>query len=91
VMLDDGAALVTWLERAEEGAEIRTRRVDGDRVGPSAALAVTAAARAAGFPRVARRGDQLLFAWTEAGETPAVRTAVAAAAGGPARAGEGFR
>jgi hypothetical protein len=91
VMLDDGAALVTWLERAEEGAEIRTRRVDGDRVGPSAALAVTAAARAAGFPRVARRGDQLLFAWTEAGETPAVRTAVAAAAGGPARAGEGSR
>jgi hypothetical protein len=77
-MLDGGEALVTWLERAGAGAEIRTRRVRGDGgAGPSAPLAATAAARASGFPRVARLGDTLLFAWTEPGETPVVRTAVA--------------
>jgi hypothetical protein len=77
VMLDDGEALVMWLERAEDGAEIRTRRIHGDRVGPATALAATVAARAAGFPHVARWGDRLVFAWTEAGETPMVRTATA--------------
>lgn len=91
VMLDDRAALVTWLERVGDDAEIRARRIDGVRVGPSAALAATAAARAAGFPRVARHGDQLVFAWTEAGETPMVRTAMArltAAASGATAEGD---
>jgi hypothetical protein len=82
VMLDDGDALVTWLERTGDDAEIRLRRIDASgRPGPSAALAVTAAARASGFPRVARRGDDILFAWTEAGETPTVRTAIASVRG----------
>lgn len=83
VMLDHGDALVTWLERTDDAAEIRLRRVGASgQTGPSRALAATAAARASGFPRVARYGDDILFAWTETGETPAVRTAIASAAGG---------
>jgi hypothetical protein len=76
VMLDDGEALVTWLEGGDDGAEIRTRRVGTNGTGPSAGLATTTAARASGFPIVARRGDQILFAWTQPGDEPAIRTAV---------------
>ena len=32
--------------------------------------------RAAGFPRMTRSGNALLFAWTEVAATPAVRTAI---------------
>jgi hypothetical protein len=77
VMLDGGEALVTWLEGADDGAEIRTRRVGDSAVGPSAALASTLAARASGFPRVARRGAEILFAWTQPGEELTVLTAAA--------------
>lgn len=77
VMLDQGQALVTWLERTPDGAEIRTRRLLDDRAGPSAPLATIAAARASGFPRVTRFGDTILFAWTEPGEVPSVHTAIA--------------
>jgi hypothetical protein len=77
VMLDDGAALITWLERTGDGAEIRTRRLEDAGAGPSAPLATTDAARAAGFPRVVRHGDTLVFAWTQPGDPPGVRTAVA--------------
>jgi hypothetical protein len=93
-MLDDGEALITWLERTPDGAEIRTRRLRDGAVGPSAPLAATAAARASGFPRVARRGDELLFAWTTPGgapgDLPRVSTAVAPVAdAAPAVAREG--
>jgi hypothetical protein len=79
VMLDAVTALVLWLERTEAGAEIRVRLIVDGEVGPSAALAATEAARASGFPRVARWRDSLVFAWTEPGEVPAIRTAVAPA------------
>jgi hypothetical protein len=77
VVLDDATAIVTWLERAEDVAEIRTRLVTAGRPGPSAALAATAAARASGFPRITRWRDSLVFAWTEPGDSPVIRTAVA--------------
>lgn len=79
VALDDGSAVVSWLERVgEEGAEVRARRVwpDGTRSAHST-VARSEAARASGFPQMARtaRGD-LLFAWTDSrGETPRVRVA----------------
>lgn len=75
VLLDSGAALVSWLERAEAGAEIRLREVT-DTAGPVLRLAGTSDARASGFPRMARLRDRVLFAWTEAGDPPRVRTAI---------------
>ncbi len=66
VMLDDDTALVTWLEQTTLGAEIRARRVP--RTGepaPSIKVADSATARAAGFTRIARRGDEVWFTWTE--------------------------
>ena len=66
VLLDADTALVTWLEQTPGGAEIRARRVP--RNGQPAAsmkIADSAAARAAGFARIARAGEHVWFSWTE--------------------------
>lgn len=77
-LLADGAAAVTWIEFAEQRSQFRIRRVEpGGAKSPSNTVAGIAAGRASGYPRLARRGDELLFAWTDAGEKPQVRTAVA--------------
>ena len=77
-LLGEGSAAVTWIEFADERSEFRIRRAErnGSR---SASLAVSgiASGRSSGYPRLARRGSELLFAWTETGEKPQVRTAVA--------------
>lgn len=76
IVLLDGAAAVSWLERAENGAEVRIRRVDPSGVGPASVIAGAQAERATGFPRMVRAGDRLVFAWTMPGEAGGVRTAV---------------
>lgn len=79
VVLDAaGDALVVWLEQAGEQAEIRARRVDatGQR-SASRVVSATAGARASGFPRVARVGETLVFAWTGVADGAGVRVAVA--------------
>lgn len=77
-LLADGSAAVTWIEFADQRSTFRIRRAerDGSR---SASLAVSAIAsgRSSGYPRLARRGNELIFAWVEAADTPQVRTAVA--------------
>jgi len=66
VMLDDQTALVSWLEQTPAGAEIRARRVPRQgKTGRSMKIAESAAARAAGFARIARIGDEVWFTWTE--------------------------
>lgn len=74
-LLEDGGALVSWLERtSEDAAEVRVRRVSADRsVGPSQVVAATSGARASGFPRMVRSGDQVILAWTDAEGAAAVR------------------
>jgi hypothetical protein len=72
LMLEDGSALVSWLERTSSGqAEVRARRVWPEgRTGPAATVTVSSDARASGFPRMAALGDgSLLIAWTDAGES----------------------
>jgi hypothetical protein len=65
-ILDDGSAVATWVEYAEGRSDFRLRLVapSGER---SAAITVTGVSggRASGFPRVARLGDELVFAWSE--------------------------
>ncbi len=72
----EGTALVSWLERTSDGAEVRVRRVAAGGVGPAATVTGAAAERATGFPRMARLGDRVVFAWTIPGEG-GIRTAVA--------------
>ena len=75
IVLDqNGDALVSWLERVPpEDAEVRVRRVarSGD-LGATTTISRTKAARASGFPRIVRRGDSLLAAWTVPGDSARV-------------------
>lgn len=77
LMLTDGSALVSWLESAGKGGEIKVRRIspDGSRNQP-VTVADSSVARASGFPQMARAGKEIVFAWTDPGAPSRVRTAV---------------
>ena len=78
LLLHDGSALVCWLSGDVEGGEVKVRRVQADgKLGPSSVIAKTDISRSSGFPRMARFGDEVHFAWTEFGKPSRVRTAVA--------------
>ena len=65
-VLPDGAAVATWIEFAGGRAQVLARRVtaEGER-SPAVAIARVDATRSSGYPRLARYGNELLFAWTE--------------------------
>lgn len=83
LLLDDGAALVSWVERGESTATVRARTVSADGArSRSTVVASTSAARSSGFPRMALSGRRVVFAWTEPGEPSQVRVAAADLPGG---------
>ncbi|CAN5791475.1 hypothetical protein BH23GEM6_BH23GEM6_01580 [soil metagenome] len=84
VMLLNGEnALVSWLERVDgQAAEIRTRVVSRAGAEASNLVARSTQARASGFPRMVRSGNEVVFAWTEAGDPSNVRVARARLAEG---------
>jgi len=65
-LLDDGTAVATWVEYAEGRSDFRLRLVapSGERSAPITVTGVSGG-RASGFPRLARSGDELVFAWSE--------------------------
>lgn len=73
--LADGAAAVSWLERIPpQTGEVRVRRVErGGTLGAPFTVATTSAARPSGFPKLVRRGADLIAAWTVPGDTTYVR------------------
>jgi hypothetical protein len=76
-LLDDGDAVVSWIEYADRVAELRVRRVAPSGA-KSAAVTVESitSERSNGYPRIARFGNELVMAWTESVAAPA-------AGGGP--------
>lgn len=69
VVLDGDGAMVSWIERVGDGAELRLRRVAADGTSADAGVVTrVSGARAAGFPRMVRDGDDLVVAWTDATE-----------------------
>ncbi len=73
LLLDDGSALVSWLEQDGDANSLKLRRVRADgSLAPVATVAPAARVRANAFPRMARAGDSLVIAWTD----ERVRTAV---------------
>lgn len=62
-LLDDGSAVATWVELADERSRFRMRRVEPS--GARSAAFDVAAERVTGYPRIARSADELVFAWTE--------------------------
>ena len=78
VLLADGSALVCWMSGGAEGGANKVRRVAPDgTLGPVAVIASTDVSRSSGFPRMARLGDTVFFAWTQFGKPPRVLTATA--------------
>jgi len=77
VILADRSALVSWMESSTKGANIKVRRIkkNGWR-GEAATVAESSSARSSGFPRMARVGNEVVFAWTQSDKPSRVRTAV---------------
>lgn len=86
VVLDEGAAYVSWLENVGETGEIRVRRVTpAGELGSPVTVASTSAARASGVPRLALHDGALWLAWTQPGDSARVLTAKLPVAGEPRR------
>jgi hypothetical protein len=78
LLLPDGSALVCWMSGSVDGGAIKVRRVQQDgALGPVAIIGQTSISRSSGFPRMALRGGEVHFAWTEFGQPSHVRTATA--------------
>jgi hypothetical protein len=79
-LLPDGAALVTWIEFGDQGAQFRARRIDrtGKRSAP-VTVAGIAGNRASGYPRAAIANGEVVFAWTESGNGAGLQVRTAAA------------
>jgi hypothetical protein len=73
----EGGAVVSWLARTDDGAAVRLRHVTrlGDR-GEVLTVASASAARAGGFPRMVRAGDDLVLAWRDMEGDQGVRVAI---------------
>jgi hypothetical protein len=65
-LLEDGTAVATWVEFADQQSQLRMRQVmpSGAR-SASTTVAGSGSRRISGYPRVARQGDELVLAWTE--------------------------
>ncbi len=75
-ILPDGDAVVVWLEADEKRATILGRRIDSTgAVGRAISLTGTSSARSSGFPQAIAVGDDILIAWTDAGDVSRVLTA----------------
>jgi hypothetical protein len=78
VLLEDGRAVVSWMQRSQDGAEIIARPyTNAGAAGDPVVVAATAVQRSSGFPQMVRAGDGLLFAWTGSGDPPRLRTVYA--------------
>lgn len=64
VLLDDGSAIVSWLD-AKDGGLVRARSVSADSVlgSPVTLGSPPSASRSVGFPEIVHRGDELLATW----------------------------
>jgi hypothetical protein len=76
--LADGSAVVGWIERAGRSTTFMVRRVEsnGRRSAPVSVVDL-GDQRNSGYPRMARRGQELIFAWTGSGDHLRVETATA--------------
>jgi hypothetical protein len=75
-MLDNGSALVSWLEFTANGSEFRVREVSPDgRRGPHVTITPASSDRQSGYPRMVRSGKDVIFAWTATRPALQVKTA----------------
>ncbi|MEA2572305.1 MAG: hypothetical protein QOI24_4306 [Acidobacteriota bacterium] len=75
-LLDDGSAIVTWLEQSGDKTRIEARRIgnDGTR-GNATIVAETTSSAAVGFPRLAVSKQNVAVVWNGGGTEPSIRMA----------------
>lgn len=74
--LENGNAVVSWIEHSTNGGEIRARHVGSDgKKNDAHTVAKTSVGNASGFPRLERIGNEFVFAWTDT-DAHRVRTAI---------------
>jgi hypothetical protein len=73
-LLDDGSAIVTWLEQSGEKVRIEARRVESDGTRGNATI-VAEASTAVGFPRLAVSKQNVAVVWNGGGTEPSIRMA----------------
>ncbi|HEY4612032.1 MAG TPA: sialidase family protein [Bacteroidota bacterium] len=79
VLLADGSAVATWIEHGEKAARLVARRVtNGGTLSSPYLVKAISADRASGYPRLARLGTYLFFAWTDTADGKMVKLGVAA-------------
>jgi hypothetical protein len=67
-LLDDGSAVASWVEIADNRGRFQIRRVEpGGAKSAAVSVAGVGGSSSSGFPRMARQGNELVFAWTETG------------------------
>ncbi len=71
VLLDDGAAAVSWVEFTDGRSQLKVRRIDGS--GKRSPAAMVAEGMGAQHPRLARAGHDLVVAWVERGRVVTAR------------------
>ena len=71
VLLDDGAAAVSWVEFTDGRSQLKVRRIDGS--GKRSPAATVAEGMGAQHPRLARAGHDLVVAWVERGRVVTAR------------------
>lgn len=76
VMLDEGLAVVSWLERDADHAQLALRSVAPSGISQSRFVTSTSPARSSGFPRMVTTGGETILAWTTADEPTRIGTAV---------------
>lgn len=73
----DDFAVVTWMEEAGDKALIYCRKVFNDgRIEDPIIIDESSASRSSGFPRMIRKGNDLVFAWTVAGDPSTIKTKI---------------
>ncbi len=78
VLLEDDRAVVSWLAEGPDGAAILAQPFDREgAAGIPAVISMADVGRASGFPQMVRAGDDLLFAWTDPGDSPQLHSASA--------------
>jgi len=75
-LLDDGSAMVSWLDNIEGFAKIRLQRIYSDgHKDPAFNVSESSESRSSGFPRMVMKNDHAFLTWTNSGDTLTVRTA----------------
>jgi hypothetical protein len=77
VSLPSGAAVVSWVERANQKNEVRIRQAELNGVtGPALTVSGAAGVQSGAFPRIERSGNEVFVTWTAGEDKPSVHTAV---------------